>query len=83
MDFGEAVEFMKIGRKMKRKGWSGNNQYVMCVSDVTYRDADRVVHESSHKDSGNLSLLFVSPKGSQFWLASQTDILANDWTFFE
>ena len=80
-DFGEAVKYLKRGLKVCRQGWNGKGMYLAHVNSYQYK-----VNGEVHKDS-----LFLSPwigmktADGKFvpWLASQTDILAEDWTFVE
>lgn len=37
MDFGQAIEAVKNGKRIKRTGWNGQDQYAELVSHVSYR----------------------------------------------
>ena len=80
-NFGEAIKYLKRGLKVCRQGWNGKGMYLAHVNSYQYK-----VDGEVHKDS-----LFLSPwigmktADGKFvpWLASQTDMLAEDWMFAE
>ena len=79
--FSEAIKYLKRGLKVCRQGWNGKGMYLAHVNSYQYK-----VDGEVHKDS-----LFLSPwigmktADGKFvpWLASQTDMLAEDWMFAE
>lgn len=78
--FGEAIRLIKQGKKVARKGWNGKNQYIELATNVGYKTADGEIINAEHKDIGNKAIAFVGTSGVQLgWLASQADILAEDW----
>jgi hypothetical protein len=68
VDFSEALNILKAGSKMQRAGWNGKDMYV----ELQRPDAH-----------SKMSLPYLFMKTAQGdlvpWLASQTDILAEDW----
>lgn len=84
MDFGEAIRNAKQGKKIRRAGWNGKNQHVELATDISYRNADGEVVNCDHDAIGNMALAFVGTSGVQMgWLASQSDMLADDWSIVE
>lgn len=82
MPFGLAIEAMKKGKKVKRKGWNGKNQYIELASNISYMTADKSIVNCEHDAIGNQAIAFVGTSGLQMgWLASQADMLAEDWVF--
>jgi hypothetical protein len=80
MLFGEALEKIKDGYKVYRSGWNGIGQYVELATCISYKNVDGEVFNVEHKDIGNKALVFVGSRGRQMdWLASQADMLADDW----
>ena len=80
MSFGDAIELAKKGYRIQRKGWNGKNQYVELATDISYRNAAGEIVNCEHYCIGNAALAFVGTSGVQLgWLASQADMLANDW----
>lgn len=68
MDFGEALNVVKTGQKIARDGWNGNGMHVELQVPDMYSKM-------------KCPYLFMSPVGGDLvpWVASQTDILAEDW----
>ena len=80
MDFGDAIKLLKQGRKLQRKGWNGKNQYIELAMCISYTNAIGKVINAEHDAIGNCAIAFVGTSGVQLgWLASQADMLANDW----
>lgn len=82
--FGDAIKYLKRGHKVKRKGWNGKNQHIELATRISYVTADRILHNIDHDAIGNNAIAFVGTSGIQMgWLASQADMLAEDWVFAE
>lgn len=80
MKFGEAIELIKKGRKVKREGWNGKNQYIELATNVSYMNANKEIINVEHDTMGNKAIAFVGTSGVQLgWLASQADMLSEDW----
>lgn len=68
MDFGEAIKALKAGRKVCRSGWNGKDMWLMLqIPDVHSKMSLPYIYMSTVQGD-------LVP-----WLASQTDILAEDW----
>lgn len=81
-NFGEAIKYLKRGLKVKRKGWNGKNQYIELASNISYTNANEEIVNAEHEAIGNKAIAFVGTSGVQLgWLASQSDMLAEDWQF--
>lgn len=82
--FGDAIKYVKRGMKMQRKGWNGKGQYIELAQCISYQTNSGEMVNSEHKDIGNKAIAFVGTSGVQMgWLASQADMLAEDWRFVE
>ena len=80
MNFGLAIEAAKMGKKIARAGWNGKNQYVELATSIAYVNGDGEIVNVEHCNIGNKALAFVGTSGVQMgWLASQADMLADDW----
>lgn len=80
--FDDAIRYLKRGAKVKRKGWNGKRQYIELAKNISYVSPTGGTYNCDHRDIGNAAIAFVGPAGIQLgWLASQADMLANDWTF--
>jgi hypothetical protein len=67
-DFGWALEMLRSGCRVYRLGWNGPGQWI----ELQRPDANSKM---------TLPYLFISTVRGDLvpWLASQTDLLANDW----
>lgn len=67
-DFGKAINALKAGKRVARKGWNGKNMYL----EIQLPD------ENSEM---TLPYIYVYTADGQLvpWLASQTDVLSIDW----
>ena len=82
--FGEAIKYLKRGMKVCRKGWNGKKQYIQLATSISYKTANGEVVNCEHDAIGNMAIAFVGTSGVQMgWLASQADMLAEDWKFAE
>ena len=84
LTFGLAIEAAKKGKRIARKGWNGKNQYVELAKAISYEGPTGAVVNAEHSAIGNQALAFVGTSGVQMgWLASQADMLADDWVIVE
>lgn len=90
MSFGLAIEAAKMGRKIARSGWNGKGMWV--VYRTGYPDgipankntADAVGIKEGELFKVRPYLQMKCADGSfQMWLASQSDILEDDWFIVE
>ena len=82
--FGEAIKYLKRGMKVARKGWNGKKQYIQLATGISYKITDEEIVNCEHDAIGNMAVAFVGTSGVQMgWLASQADMLAEDWIFAE
>lgn len=81
MDFGEALQQLKVGNKVARAGWNGKGMWLFLVPANQWGLGYDVPFDYAEK--GNKLLPWIGMKtadnGFVPWLASQTDILATDW----
>ena len=81
LSFGLAIEAMKQGRRVTRRGWNGKGMYVFLAHGMDFNtDAD--LSELDDQDVEVLDCLVMRTATGAFcpgWLASQTDMLADDW----
>jgi hypothetical protein len=80
-NFGEAIKYLKRGFKVKRQGWNGKGIYLeLQVPDEHSKMTLPYIYIVT---SGLITDNPKAPKGCVPWLASQTDMLADDWVFAE
>ena len=67
-DFGIALDSLRDGRKVARKGWNGKGQWI-------------ALQRPDENSKMSLPYLYIRTVGGDLvpWLASQTDLLAQDW----
>lgn len=85
MNFGQILEAMKQGKFVQRAGWNGKGMYLFLVGMFTLPvGCDPLPGEP---DEGFELAPFIVMKTADNklvpWLASQTDVLAEDWQIFE
>lgn len=93
MSFGLAIEAAKLGLKIARTGWNGKNMFVVYMPPLhlppfnTQEPGPRV-NDRTAKFIGEDTPLDCQPYFAMFnaqkqwipgWLASQSDMLADDW----
>jgi len=84
MDFGKAIQLLKEGKRVQRSGWNGKNQYIELATNISYKNCNGEIINAEHEAIGNKAIAFVGTSGVQLgWLASQADMLAEDWKLVE
>ena len=84
MDFGQALMALKNGDKVARAGWNGKGMFVFLVPGSNFivnrppllgiYPAGTPIRYHAHIDMKTADDQIVP------WLASQTDVLAEDWS---
>ena len=75
MDFGAALQELKRGNKVARSGWNGKGLWVeLQTPDEHSKMTLPYLYLNYPTDAQN------TPGARVPWLASQTDILAEDWS---
>ena len=80
MTFGLAIEALKRGHKIARTGWNGKGMWLMLVPEKL---ADAVSFQ--YEALSPAPWIGMKTTDDKFvpWLASQTDMLAEDWKIVE
>lgn len=70
--FGYAIGYLKIGRKVARQGWNGKGMWLE-------------LQTPTENSKMTLPYIYMKTADDQLvpWLASQTDMLAEDWRVVE
>jgi hypothetical protein len=77
LTFGLALEAIKAGEKVARKGWNGKGSF---ISLQTPTELSKMTSPYIYIDTTGLQTDNPRcPKSLVPWLASQTDMLAEDW----
>ena len=75
MDFSEALVRLKIGHFLQRAGWNGTGLKI-AIQRPDVHSANSLPYIYLLYPVGSTAY----PKGARVpWLASQTDLMANDW----
>ena len=87
MTFGLAIEAMKKGHKVARKGWNGKEMFLYYVPANRYTALTDAAKEIAGDDGKVEYTAYVAIKTVQGnvcpWLASQADVLGEDWYIVE
>ena len=76
-NFGEALELLKEGRKVARAGWNGKGIHIaLQIPDENSKMTSPYIYIDT---AGLQTDNEFAPKSLVPWLASQTDMLADDW----
>lgn len=72
VSFSYALNGLKQGKKLQRTGWNGKGMWI-------------ALHTPSAYERSTLPYLYMKTATGDYvpWLASQTDILAEDWEYVE
>ena len=71
-DFSWAINQLKKGKRAERKGWNGKNMYI-----------ELYIPNENSKMTEPYIFMKTAQGGLIPWLASQSDILSNDWKLKE
>jgi hypothetical protein len=94
MDFGGAIRALKAGKKVARVGWNGKGMWLAYTPGSEFpAEHAKANHAAAHRakeaPDENVRLLphidMRAADGSMVigWLASQTDMLSDDWMVVE
>ena len=91
LSFSDALNILKSGHKVQRLGWNGKGMWLKLIpascNAITSDDMGDMVltHGELPSDMHLLPWIGMKTVDDSFvpWLASQTDILADDWMIVE
>jgi hypothetical protein len=93
MDFGEAIRALKAGKRVCRDGWNSKGMWLALSPGNPALPADKFWagwnREFAEANGGaaevlpSITVKTVDGKIVMGWLASQIDMLAEDWRIFE
>ena len=74
LNFGQALEALKQGKKISRNGWNGKGMYVsLCTPEINKTRPEILPYlEMKTADEKYIP-----------WLASQTDVMGEDWCILD
>lgn len=90
--FGEALEALKQGKRIAREGWNGKGMYLWLLPAASVKaEWCREPHLKEVAEAnggeiealGSIRMMTADRKVLTGWLASQTDMLSEDWTVLD
>lgn len=88
--FGVVIEQLKEGKRAAREGWNGKGMYIFLVDEIEFHtkaDVSDLVELSNNGEGldGGRAIAMKTVTGSVQvgWLASQADMLAEDWIIYD
>ena len=84
-DFGYVIKMLKEGHKVARHGWNGKGMFLYYVAENKYpvelnvKSAVKGMFEGDLVPYGAYIAMKTAQNNVVPWLASQTDVLAEDW----
>lgn len=84
MNFGKAIEALKNGRKVARRGWNGKGMHLVLIHGKSLHNAITEnygdgIPEHTPEVLDTIAMYTAQKQLVVGWLASQTDMLADDW----
>lgn len=79
MTFGQAIEALKSRHIVARSGWNGKGMWLLLVTGPPQLDG----YSISHLEFAPYIGMKTADRKFVPWLASQTDMLAEDWEVVE
>lgn len=88
MDFGSAIRWLKEGKRVARAGWNGKGMYLWLLPAAAVKAEwckephlkQLAIDNGGEIEAlGSIRMLTADKKVLTGWLASQTDMLSNDW----
>ena len=81
VSFGAALQALKSGNRASRKGWNGKGIFIelQVPDEHSKMTSPYIFIDTTGLQTDNSD----APKSRVPWLASQTDMLANDWVVFD
>jgi len=90
MDFGDALDALREGKKVARKGWNGTGMFLAFMPSFTIpagmvngRTAQYVPPGQDVECGAYIAMWTAQGVWQPGWLASQADMLALDWVVVE
>jgi len=81
MNFGQAIEQLKQGKKVARKGWNGKGMFIVYTEGMSSHFV-KIGEDKYSKITTSLPYILMYTANKEYqpgWLASQADILSEDW----
>lgn len=85
LTFGLALESLKNGQKVAREGWNGKGMWICMIQRSSWQVNPKINMVTNSYSLDALPWIGMKTVDNGFvpWLASQTDMLAEDWMIVE
>lgn len=83
MDIGEAIREMKAGKRVARAGWNGKGMWLAYSPGMPACPAERFWSPANKRYAEEMGGAVTVLPAITMRLASQTDLLADDWSVVE
>lgn len=86
MNFGDAIEALKQGKKVARAGWNGKGQFLYLVKAADLQNGLKYGYGKYVGEPVFTDVIAIKTSLNQIqvgWLASQSDMLCTDWSIVE
>jgi hypothetical protein len=78
-DFGEAIKRIKAGKRVQRMGWNGKGMHIYFEDSLHWVAPSGTFKGQECKYEPVIVMFTAQGKHQPGWLASQADILSEDW----
>lgn len=83
MNFGDAIQALKDGKMVQRAGWNGKGMHLYLEYGYTMPIRAGAFKGQTRKYEPVICMFTADKKHQPGWLASQADMLADDWATVE
>jgi len=83
MKFGEAIEALKQGKSVARAGWNGKDMHLYLEDMFVFPIGEGAFKGQKRTYEPCICMFTAQGKHQPGWLASQADMLAEDWLITE
>ncbi len=85
INFGQALDALKQGKIVAREGWNGKGMFLLLVLGESVREAINNTYGDEENSIPVLDAIYMKTAQNTLvpWLASQTDVLSEDWLLVE
>jgi hypothetical protein len=83
MDIGLAIKYAKKGHKIARKGWNDTGMYIVLMSELYLPPYNSIGTTRKLNSQPYFTMLTAQKQWQPGWLASQADLLSDDWEVVE
>jgi hypothetical protein len=83
MNFGDAIQAMKDGKLVQRAGWNGKGMHLYLEDGFLMPIRGGVYKGAVREYEPVICMYTAQGKHQPGWLASQADMLADDWSLVD